>query len=655
MNEHHLRFVLRQWIEHKNPANVRLHVWINGAGWLGLTTVLSQIPAPLAIPLLGANVGAWFVAASAIYWLAADALVSVAVTLMTIGWAAVPFSPWGPGHGALLGVALPLALFTAMGLTALYAHIYHHEHAEFMNGDAPGRAALETTHAVVWGPFHFWLEGLLHAGYRPALRAQLDARERATVLRRELVPWMNWGRTAACRPKVVCVPQTVADLVEAVRDAAAAGHEVRVLGSGFTWSAFVPSADVLIFCERLDGIEIDVSHPEAPHVWAEAGVTNRQLNAALAKHGLAVPWNVVLECVRVAGIVSVGTHGSGRDTATMGDLVEALEVVTSEGELRVLSEATVGADVMSAARLGFGMFGAIARVKLRVVPTYRVRQVDRKLRAVDALDRLGELVQAHQSVELYWFAFNKDVWLRTFDRTDLPTTTANHGVGFSALNFVQNAWLVVTSRFFDRFARSLNPAVMRLNFRGLTFKERVLELPHALHYRRWIEMVRCGCIEVGFKVDGDFANVRRAWEATERLVESYAKRGLYPMNLTMNVRFIGPSGALLSPAYGEGLTCYIEALCVGRSEGWHEFSAELCAAWLGIPGALPHWAKEFEHVPGVLQLARDRLGDRRTRFLAAWMESGVDKRRMFVNPLIERLLLDEPEAEGADASPRIDC
>jgi FAD/FMN-containing dehydrogenase len=641
MNEHHLRFVLRQWIEHKNPANLRLHVWINGVGWLGLTTVLSQIPVPVGVPLLGANVGAWFVAASAVYWLAADVLVSVAVTAMTTAWALVPFTLWGPGHGALPGVALPLAVFTAMGLTALYAHIYHHEHAEFMNGDAPGRAAFETTHAVIWGPFHFWLEGLLHAGYRPALRAQLDARERAATLRRELVPWRNWGGTAACQPKIVCVPQTVDDLVEAVRDAAAAGHRVRVLGSGFTWSAFVPSEDVLIFCERLERIEVDASDPEAPCVWAEAGVTNRQLNAALAEHGLAVPWNVVLECVRVAGIVSVGTHGSGRDTATMGDLVEALEVVTSEGELRVLSEATVGAEAMAAARLGLGMFGAIARVKLRVVPTYRVRQIDSRLPAAEALAGIEDLVRSHESVELYWFAFNKDVWLRTLDRTGAPRTQATHGVAFSALNFLQNFWLVATARFFERFARSLTPALHKLNFRFLTFEERVLELPDAQHYRRWIEMVRCGCVEVGFKTDGDLANVRQAWDAAERLVEAYGRRGLYPMNLTMNVRFIGPSGALLSPAYGPGLTCYIEALCVGRSVGWEAFSAELCGEWMKIPGALPHWAKEFEHVPGIMPLARERLGDRRARFIAAWKQSGVDRRQMFVNPLIERLLIDD--------------
>src|SRR6185436_18692333 len=105
----------------------------------------------------------------------------------------------------------------------------------------------------------------------------------------------------------------------------------------------------LVFCERLCGVEIDLGDPEQPAAWVECGTTNRQLNSALAAAGFQVPWNVVLETVRVAGIVSVGTHGSGRETATMGDLVLALDVIDATGERRILSEETVGAEAMAAA------------------------------------------------------------------------------------------------------------------------------------------------------------------------------------------------------------------------------------------------------------------------------------------------------------------
>ena len=82
--------------------------------------------------------------------------------------------------------------------------------------------------------------------------------------------------------------------------------------------------NVLVHPSGRVAIEKVVLNCDPPRIWAEAGVTNRQLNAELKRHGLTMPWNVVLENVRVAGIVSVGTHGSGKDTSTVGDLIDAL-------------------------------------------------------------------------------------------------------------------------------------------------------------------------------------------------------------------------------------------------------------------------------------------------------------------------------------------
>jgi hypothetical protein len=645
MNRHHRRFVLRQYIGHKTPSNLRIHLWTHAIGWLALTTALSQIPLPWTVPVLGANVGAAATALSLVYWLPADLLVTSGVAALTMAWAWLPLSPWGPGHGWLAGVGLPLLVFVAMGVTAHFAHVYHHEHATFMKGEPPAVAAVETAHAVLWGPFHFWLLGLLRAGWRPRLRAELDSEEHRVLLLRRQVPWMNWAKLASCRAEFACVPTNVEELAEAVRQARARGLRVRVVASGFSWSSVVPSDEALIFCERLDRIAVDVSDPARPTVWAEAGVTNRQLNHELGRFGLCMPWNVVLETVRVAGIVSTGTHGTGKDTATVGDLVEALEVVDADGRTRLLSEQTVGAGVMSAARLGLGLFGVIARVKLRVVPICRVRQTDRRLPVRELLSGLSELVNAHSSVELYWFPFNRDAWIRTVDPTDAPRTFQGHGFWFKTQNFLQNVCAVVFFRVVARLAPSVTPALLRVGFRLLPFRTRVLDLPESHHYHHWIEMMPCGCLEVGFKADPDGANIRRAWEATERLVAEYASRGLYPLNISLNVRFIGASKALLTPAFGDGTTCYIEIMWMGRPEGWERFSSDLCREWLKMPGALPHWSKEFEHVRDVVAIVRENLGDRRGRFLAALAESGVDPERGFFNSLLRRVLIDEAPAE----------
>ena len=638
MNRHHLRFVLRQYIEHKDPSNLRLHVWGYAVGWLALTTVLSQLPLPWTIPLLGANVGAVFVVLSLVYWLSADALVTFAVAIVTTAWARLPF--WGPHHG-WLGIALPLVVLTATAITTRYAHVYYHEHAEFLNGGPAVSRALDTAHGVVWGCFHFSLLGLLRVGWRPKLKARLGELEHETLRTGLDVPWINWAKLASCRARFVSTPETVDDLVWAVREARSRGLGVRVVASGFSWSSLVPSNDALIFCERLDGITVDVSDPARPTSWVEAGVTNRQLNHELAKHGLCMPWNVVLETVRIAGIASTGTHGTGKRTATVGDLVEAFEVVDAAGKLRVLSEETVGAEIMKSARLGLGMFGVIARIKLRVVPIHRVSQTDQRLPMRAMLDQLGALIEAHDSVELYWFPFNRDVWVRTIDRTDAPRTSHGHGFWFRTQNFLQNVAAVVFFNVVTRLLPAITPALLRVAMYMLPFRTRVLDLPESHHYHHWIEMMPCGCLEVGFKADADYANVRRAWETTQRVVDAYAKRGLYPLNISLNVRFIGSSDTLLTPAYGEGLTCYIEIMWMGRPKGWAELSSELCREWLEVPGAMPHWSKEFEHVPDVVRIIRESLGDRRERFLAALAASEIDPERVFWNPLVRRLFEDE--------------
>jgi hypothetical protein len=640
--------LLRSYIEHKSPANQRIHVVTSGIAWLVLTTTLSQVSLPLVVTGLPAlaNLGAVFVVLSVLYWLAADFVVACGIATLTAGWAALPLSPWGPGHGWITAVLL-IAVFAATVIIAHYAHVYHHEHARFLAGDPATATALDAAHASVWGPFHFALLALLHRGYRPKLRAELDTLERAALRTRRRVPWDNWARLAPCRAEYVETPQTIDELVQAVVEARARGQRVRVVASGFSWSSLCRSDETLIFCERLNGLQIDLSDPERPAVWVEAGVTNRQLNRELARHGLCMPWNVVLETVRVAGIASSGTHGTGRNTSTVGDLIEVFEVIDSEGRVRVLSDATVGAEVMSAVRLSLGLFGVITRLRLRVAHSYRVCQTDRRVPVRAVLTNVPALVAAHDSVELYWFPFSRDMWTRTIDRTTAPRTFHGHGFWFKAQNLLQNAFITVASQVVQALAPRLTPGLLEIGMRMLPFRSRVLDLPESHHYHHWIEMMPAGCLEVGFKIDPEFASVRRAFETTERLVGTYARRGLYPLNLTLNMRFVGSSSALLTPAYGDGITCYVEIMWMGRPKGWAEFSSELCREWLKEPGALPHWSKEFEHVEDVVALMRANLGDRRRRFLDALTSTGVDPGQRFANPMVRRVLLDELPERGA--------
>jgi hypothetical protein len=635
---HLIKVLLRQYIEHKDADNLRVHVWSNAILWSGWITLLSQVPMPVAVPLLGANLGAWWVVASAVYWLPVDAAIPVIVIAWSAVWVALPLVPWGPGQSWLAGVIFPMTTMVVGGLSAFLSHVFYHEHAEYLKTGNKLHDDLETMHAVLWGPFYFWLFALMHAGYRPSLRAELDAAERRRILRRERLSWSNWSGNIRCQPRVACVPFTLDDLCEVVRSASRDGRKLRLVGSGFNWSGMAATDDTLVFCERLKGVEIDRDHRTA---WVECGTTNRHLNRVLKTAGLQLPWNVVLENVRVGAIVSVGTHGSGKDTGTLGDLVQAFDIIDANGNRRILSEATIGAEAMDAARLGFGIFGVIARIQLRVEPACRVLQIDRRMKVADGLAELPELVRKRDSVEVFWFPFTDWMWVRTFDRTELPPTFSAHGSWFLAKNFLDmttvGACIAVISKRFP----PLLPFTMRLIAPMITFRERILPLTDALHYRRWLELKRTACIEVGFKVDPAFENFRRAFEDTRRVVDEWAAQGRYPLDLTINVRFTGPSRALLSPAYGPGLTCFMEALFTQRTADWKVFTSELFSLWMSDPSGLPHWAKEFEHVPGIDVAIRERLGARLTKFRAALRGTGIDPGGMFVNDLVRRMFLEE--------------
>jgi len=319
MRQHLFELFLRQYIEHKNPANLRVHVLSNAVLWMSLCTLLSQIPAPVGVPVLGANIGAWWIVGSTIYWLPLDVVTPLLVLLWSAAFASVPLVPWGPEHGWIVGVAAPLVTLTVSGLASHLAHVYYHEHAEYLKTDNPLADGLKTTHAVLWGPFHFWLCALLRTEYRRrSFRVELNDAERQRILRRDGVRWTNWGRTFHCVPLTICVPLAIRDLSSVVQQASKEGRKIRMVAGGFSWSSMAATDDILVFCERLNRVEIE---RDRKTVWAECGATNRQINQALAAKGLQLPWNVVLENVRIAGIVSMGTHGSGRDTGTISDLV----------------------------------------------------------------------------------------------------------------------------------------------------------------------------------------------------------------------------------------------------------------------------------------------------------------------------------------------
>lgn len=161
---------------------------------------------------------------------------------------------------------------------------------------------------------------------------------------------LTWNRLVPRRyPGIIVQVASEKDVVEAVRFARAGGLKIAVRGGGHSWIGFSLRDDgLLIDLSKLKRLSVDAHARQAT---VQPGVTGRILNRELAAYGLAFP---VGHCPTVALSGYLLNGGFGWNSNAWGPAcfsVEAVRVVTAEGEVVDANEAR-HADLFWAARGG---------------------------------------------------------------------------------------------------------------------------------------------------------------------------------------------------------------------------------------------------------------------------------------------------------------
>src|SRR3954468_11749453 len=167
------------------------------------------------------------------------------------------------------------------------------------------------------------------------------------------------------RPAVIARCVTAADVVTALRHAREAGLPVTVRGGGHGPAGFaVADGALVIDLTRMRDIEID---PVRRRARVGGGATWRELDAAMAPHGLAVT-GARIPSVGVAGF----TLGSGsgwleRKLGLAADSLNSARVVTAHGHA-VTAGGENYPDLLWALRGGGPSFGVVAELELALHP-----------------------------------------------------------------------------------------------------------------------------------------------------------------------------------------------------------------------------------------------------------------------------------------------
>lgn len=420
--------------------------------------------------------------------------------------------------------------------------------------------------------------------------------------------FVNWGKTVTSHPSQWLAPASEADVIAAVRGAA--GKRLRVVGGGHSWSAIAAPEQIGLTLDRFAGV---IARDDTT-VTVRAGTRLRDLNAALAADGYALPIVGSIAEQSLAGVIATGTHGSSLVHGNLASFVERIRLVDGRGNVH-----DIGRDDprLPAARVHLGALGIVTEVVLRILPAFRLAETVEAVRVDELPVLLESIAHSAEYVKVWWMPHARYAHVFRYERTEEPTTTKPDPVRQRWIDEkVMHAWVF--------------PAVLRLGLvPGLTPRIGRLVAKTFVQPRRVgvSTLMLSTPMPVRHRETEAAVPMARAGEAVERTLRAVETDRLV-VNFPLEIRFVRGDDSWMSPAYGAD-TCQIGAYCWGPRA-----PAYFAAFWreMRALGARPHWGKELDHTAAEVRALWPRAGE----FLA--LRDQLDPDRVFGSAFHARTL-----------------
>ena len=227
----------------------------------------------------------------------------------------------------------------------------------------------------------------------------------------------NWAGNYTYQAASLHRPETV----EQIQELVVKSNQLKSLGTRHSFNDIADSPGDLISLEHLN--QIIALDRERGSVTVEAGVRYGELAHWLHKEGYALHNLASLPHISVAGACATATHGSGDRHGNLSTAVSALEMVTANGELVILSREKDGEQFRGAV-VGLGGLGVVTKLTLNVSPAFEMRQdIYENLPLAALEEHFDELFSSAYSVSLFtdWRNSNfTQVWLKRYISDNAP-------------------------------------------------------------------------------------------------------------------------------------------------------------------------------------------------------------------------------------------
>ncbi|THA24123.1 FAD-binding protein [Streptomyces sp. RKND-216] len=428
--------------------------------------------------------------------------------------------------------------------------------------------------------------------------------------------WRNWAGNVGMRPVRTVAPSSTAALAEAVRRAAEDGLPVKAAGTGHSFTTVAATEGVLLRTDRLCGVRnIDRA---AGTVTVAAGTPLWQLNEALAGEGLSLTNMGDIMEQTVAGAVSTGTHGTGRDSAGLAAQVVGLELVLAGGSVLRCS-AEENADVFAAARVGLGALGVISELTFAVEPLFLLTAREEPMPFGRVTEEFDQLAAENEHVEFYWFPHTEHCNTKRNNRSPGPPRPLHRVRGWVDDELLSNGVFRAVCAL-GRAVPGTVPGTARIAGRALSARS-YTDVP----YRVFTTPRRVRFLEM------EYALPREAGMAALRELRALIERSDFRVSFPVEVRTAPADDITLSTASGRDSVYLAVHMYRGAPhEAYFTAAERIMAAHSGRP----HWGKLHSRDATWLAEAYPRFGD----FLA--LRDRLDPGRAFGNDYLRRVLGD---------------
>jgi FAD/FMN-containing dehydrogenase len=193
-------------------------------------------------------------------------------------------------------------------------------------------------------------------------------------------------------------PRTTEEVAHAIRHVRERGQVLSIAGACHAMGGQQFARDAWLLDMRSLNRVLDFD-PDAAVIRVQAGITWPELirTYVARQHQREVTWGIRqkqtgADRLTLGGAVAANIHGRGLRFAPFVDDIESLQVVLASGEVVECNRAT-NAELFRCVVGGYGLFGVITAVTLRLVPRIKVQRVVKLCAVEEIIDAFDERIR----------------------------------------------------------------------------------------------------------------------------------------------------------------------------------------------------------------------------------------------------------------------